>query len=83
MRTLMNKIRAFAADKSGAVTVDWVALTAAIVVIGIALVYAVFGQDNQSGFSGLASGTATSADTITQDATTLLNARQLPQIGGT
>lgn len=43
----LNIIRRFAADKSGAVTVDWVALTAAVVIIGIGLVYAVFGDDSQ------------------------------------
>ena len=80
MRNLMNKIRSFGADKSGAVTVDWVALTAAIVVIGIALVYAVFGTGADSGFSGLAAGASTNADTIgtelgTIDVTT-------PVIGG-
>lgn len=41
----LNFIRRFAADKSGAVTVDWVALTAAVVIIGIGLAYAVFGTD--------------------------------------
>lgn len=39
----LNQVRHFAADKSGAVTVDWVALTAAVVIIGIGIVYAVFG----------------------------------------
>lgn len=42
----LNFIRRFAADKSGAVTVDWVALTAAVVIIGIGIVYAVFGTDD-------------------------------------
>lgn len=42
----LNIIRRFAADKSGAVTVDWVALTAAVVIIGIGIVYAVFGTDD-------------------------------------
>ncbi|MEM7525293.1 MAG: hypothetical protein AAF360_16380 [Pseudomonadota bacterium] len=52
MRNLLNKFRSFAADKSGAVTVDWVALTAAVVVIGIGLAYAVFGTGDD-GVSGL------------------------------
>lgn len=41
--SVFAKLRTFFADKSGAVTVDWVALTAAVVIIGIGLVYAVFG----------------------------------------
>lgn len=52
MRTILKSIRAFVGDKSGAVTVDWVALTAAVVVIGIGLVYAVFGTGND-GVAGL------------------------------
>lgn len=52
MRTLINKFRSFAANESGAVTVDWVALTAAVVVIGIGLAYAVFGTGTD-GVSGL------------------------------
>ena len=43
----LNVLRRFAADKSGAVTVDWVALTAAVVIIGIGIVYAVFGTGDQ------------------------------------
>lgn len=35
------KIKTFAADESGAVTVDWVVLTAAIVGLGIAVVASV------------------------------------------
>ncbi len=50
----LNLIRRFAADKSGAVTVDWVALTAAVVIIGIGIVYAVFGSGDQ-GVNGLVS----------------------------
>ncbi|MCC5965809.1 MAG: hypothetical protein JJU24_06700 [Natronohydrobacter sp.] len=35
------KIKTFAADESGAVTVDWVVLTAAIVGLGIAVIASV------------------------------------------
>lgn len=52
MRTFLNRFRLFVEDKSGAVTVDWVALTAAVVVIGIGLVYAVFGTGTD-GVAGL------------------------------
>ena len=39
--TVLNQIKAFAANESGAVTVDWVVLTAAIVGLGIAVVTSV------------------------------------------
>ncbi|MCW1934646.1 hypothetical protein [Pararhodobacter zhoushanensis] len=39
--TVLNKIKAFAANESGAVTVDWVVLTAAIVGLGLAVVTSV------------------------------------------
>ncbi|MEL6795048.1 MAG: hypothetical protein AAFP78_16440 [Pseudomonadota bacterium] len=65
MLNMLNKFRSFAADKSGAVTVDWVALTAAVVVIGIALVYAVFGADETSGFNGIATQITTEASGLT------------------
>ncbi len=38
---LFSNIKNFAADESGAVTVDWVVLTAAIVGLGIAVILAV------------------------------------------
>ncbi|MEM7547522.1 MAG: hypothetical protein AAF367_18495 [Pseudomonadota bacterium] len=41
------------ADETGAVTVDWVALTAAVVVIGIGIAYAVFGPDGTSGINAV------------------------------
>ncbi len=40
---LIAKIKTFTADESGAVTVDWVVLTAAIVGLGIAVVASVRG----------------------------------------
>ena len=38
---MLNYIKNFAADESGAVTVDWVVLTAAIVGLGIAVLTSV------------------------------------------
>lgn len=52
MLNLKNAARRFVTDKSGAVTVDWVALTAAVVIIGIGIVYAVFGSGDD-GVNGL------------------------------
>ena len=49
--------RRFAKDESGAVTVDWVALTAAIVIIGIGITYSVFSGDD--GVNGLVTNLGT------------------------
>lgn len=40
---LMNTFKAFASDESGAVTVDWVVLTAAIVGLGLVVMTTVGG----------------------------------------
>ena len=41
--TIFSNLKAFAANESGAVTVDWVVLTAAIVGLGIAVLTSVSG----------------------------------------
>ncbi len=38
----MNKFTKFLGDDTGAVTIDWVALTAGILLLGIMVVYAIF-----------------------------------------
>ncbi|MEM9369577.1 MAG: hypothetical protein AAGA26_00335 [Pseudomonadota bacterium] len=40
----MTKLKAFVRDEAGAVTIDWVALTAGILLLAIALVYGIFNQ---------------------------------------
>ena len=45
----MNGFRKFLSDDAGAVTIDWVALTAGILLLGIMVVYAIF----NNGVSGL------------------------------
>jgi Flp pilus assembly pilin Flp len=40
---MLNNIRTFAADESGAVTVDWVVLTAALVGLGLAVMGVISG----------------------------------------
>ena len=40
----MTAINKFIRDEAGAVTIDWVALSAGILLLGIALVYGVFNQ---------------------------------------
>lgn len=39
---MFNLVKSMLRDESGAVTVDWVALTAGILLLGIAVVYAIF-----------------------------------------
>ena len=53
--TFLNKIKTFVANDSGAVTVDWVVLTAAIVGLGLAVVASV-----RTGVGSLASDISTS-----------------------
>ncbi len=52
--TFLNTFKSFANDEAGAVTVDWVVLTAAIVGLGIIVMNTVGG-----GIEGLATATAT------------------------
>ena len=52
--TLLNVFKSFANDEAGAVTVDWVVLTAAIVGLGIIVMTSVGG-----GITSLAAATAT------------------------
>ena len=81
MLKIKNALRRFVADKSGAVTVDWVALTAAVVIIGIGIVYAVF--DGEDGVSGLVDNLTTElgvASTNIDGAVTALGG--LPTSGG-
>jgi Flp pilus assembly pilin Flp len=54
---LFNLIKTFSNDESGAVTVDWVVLTAAIVGLGIAVVAAV-----STGVRGLGGNIETALD---------------------
>lgn len=47
--------RTFLRDQSGVVTVDWVAVTATFVVVGIVIVYSIFG-DNDEGLIAIVNG---------------------------
>ena len=40
----MTKFTKFLSDDAGAITIDWVALTAGILLLGIVVVYAIFNQ---------------------------------------
>ena len=39
-------VKRFLLEKSGAITLDWVALTSSVVVIGLGLVYMVYGGED-------------------------------------
>ncbi|MEM0987794.1 MAG: hypothetical protein AAGK00_02865 [Pseudomonadota bacterium] len=52
-------LRKFLRDDSGAVTIDWVALTAGILLLGIAVVYAIFNQGVSPLVSSINSNLAT------------------------
>ena len=58
----MKIYREFFRDDTGAVTIDWVALTAGILLLGIMAVYAIFNQ----GVSGLVNGINSAVHTIYQ-----------------
>ncbi len=60
---LFAQIKNFANDESGAVTVDWVVLTAAVVGLGFAVLTAA-----QSGMGTLATAISTEVGGITPDA---------------
>ena len=44
MAQLVKHLRCFRSDDIGAVTIDWVALTSGILLLGIMVVYAIFNQ---------------------------------------
>lgn len=42
--TAPRSVSAFLEDETGAITIDWVSLTAGLLLLGIAVVYAIFGN---------------------------------------
>ena len=55
----MNIITKFLRDEHGAVTIDWVALTAGILLLGIAVVYAIFNRGVNPLINSVASNLST------------------------
>ena len=47
MSRLSVLCRKFLSDVRGVVTIDWVAVTATFVVVGIGIVYAIFGDEDE------------------------------------
>ena len=56
---MMNLIKTFAKDEAGAVSIDWVVLTAAIVAMGVAV-----GSAIRTEVSTLATSAGTAADSV-------------------
>jgi hypothetical protein len=59
----MTKFTKFLSDDAGAVTIDWVALTAGILLLGIMVVYAIF----NNGVSSLVSNVNSTLTGVTTD----------------
>lgn len=59
----MTKFANFLSDDAGAVTIDWVALTAGILLLGIMVVYAIF----NNGVSPLVSNINSTLSGVTTD----------------
>ena len=62
----MTKFINFLSDDAGAVTIDWVALTAGILLLGIMVVYAIF----NNGVASLVSNVNSTLSSITTDIST-------------
>ncbi len=59
----MTKFTAFLGDDAGAVTIDWVALTSGILLLGIMVVYAIF----NGGVADLVSNVNSTLASVTTD----------------
>ena len=59
----MTKFSQFLSDDAGAVTIDWVALTAGILLLGIMVVYAIF----NNGVAGLVTSINSTLSSVTTD----------------
>lgn len=62
----MTKFFKFLSDEAGAVTIDWVALTAGILLLGIMVVYAIF----NNGVSSLVSNVNSTLSGVTTSVST-------------
>ena len=62
----MTKFTKFLIDDAGAVTIDWVALTAGILLLGIMVVYAIF----NGGVSNLVSNVNATLSSVTTSVST-------------
>ncbi len=65
MNFIVKKLRGLVRDESGAVTVDWVALTAGILLLGIAVVYAIFSNGVAPLTQAISSTLSSQSDNLT------------------
>ena len=71
----MTGFRKFLSDDAGAVTIDWIALTAGVLVVGIIVVYAIYNDgvsslaDNVNGMLSNLSSETTLGTVTTGDST--------------
>ena len=63
MGQLVKHLRCFRSDVIGAVTIDWVALTAGVLLLGIMVVYAIF----NNGVSVLVSNVNSTLSSVSTD----------------
>ena len=64
----MTKLETFLRDDRGAITIDWVALTAGILLLGIAVVYAIFNKGVQPLLNSVNSNLSTAVSANVGDA---------------
>jgi hypothetical protein len=67
----MTKFTKFLSDDAGAVTIDWVALTAGILLLGIMVVYAIFNGGVASLVSDINSTLEAASGTVTLESVTI------------
>ncbi len=70
----MTKFTKFLSDDAGAVTIDWVALTAGILLLGIMVVYAIF--------NGGVANLVTNVNSTHSGVTTSVSTGTVPAING-
>ena len=70
----MTMFTKFLRDESGAVTIDWVALTAGILLLGIVLVYAIFNNGVSNLGSTINSQLSNAGSTVTVPTTPITTA---------
>lgn len=69
----MTNFKSFMQNEDGAVTIDWVALTAGILLLAIALVYGIFSNGVEPLVSKINSKLATAAQNVTTGTAPSLN----------
>ena len=67
----MTKFTMFLSDDAGAVTIDWVALTAGILLLGIMVVYAIFNNGVSSLVSNVNSTLSGVSSSVTLETVTI------------